>query len=76
MLARRIHIWKDGFGWSGNDTTPIERFIEVKHANQLPKIAEGAVITFFTANNSDDLAQLRDMIQELHTEAKWYFNED
>ena len=74
QMTRRVHIYKDGFGWSYNQNTPIERLTFAKNADLIPRIADGAVITFFNSTSAGDIEQVKEMAQELLDRATWHDN--
>ena len=70
-VARRIHIFRDGFGWSSRRNASTLQLRRVQTIDEIPPISRDCLITFFEALNVEDLEYLEDVLRELRLSARW-----
>ncbi len=71
MIARRIHVFLDGYGWSEKRNADVSRLKRVNNAFELPPASRNVLISFFNADSDEDLELLQAAIKELRCNITW-----
>jgi len=70
-VARRIHIYLDGYGWSEDKKADLPQLRHTHKVSEIPPVSKDAIISFFNASDGGDLEFLQDSITELRHNLTW-----